>query len=174
MSIDLPQGPISWEAAAALDEEYAKVLEREELGYDLYIDNANVLRWVPNPERVEEIMNEFGAKDLNDLFGRCNADKNDPKIRELYKAMGYSLSGFWEIFYWEVNNEDAWAYQGRLKTPVDKKRLGFEVQFEVNGDIDPEKFKKAFESFLEFGADEAENIEGAYEHKIISVERLLY
>jgi hypothetical protein len=26
--------------------------------------------------------------------------------------MGYSLSGYWEIFYWEVNNEDAEDYHG--------------------------------------------------------------
>jgi hypothetical protein len=109
-----PQGWISWEDAAKIDEDYAEILEREFHDGELYITESGTLCWVENPKREEEIMNAFGAKDLDDLFGRCRADKNDPIIRELYKCIGYSMSGFWEIFYWEVNNEDADAYRGRL------------------------------------------------------------
>ena len=32
--------------------------------------------------------------------------------------MGYSLGGYWEVFYWEVNNELAHKY----KPPIVKKR----------------------------------------------------
>jgi hypothetical protein len=37
--------------------------------------------------------------------------KNDESVRKLYRDMGYSLSGYWEIFYWEMNNEDADQYR---------------------------------------------------------------
>jgi len=160
---------ISWEEAAKLSEDYAEVLAREEFGYDLIIDQHDTLRWKANPQRENEIMNEFGATDLNDLFGRCRADKNDPKIRELYKAMGYSLYGFWEVFYWEVNNEDAWAYQGRLKDLPNKRKMGFQVEFLVDGGIDPEDFQEEFEALLDTIAEAADEI-----HEVISFERLLY
>ena len=54
-------------------------------------------------------MQEFGAKDLNDLFIK-GANKNDPRIRELYRWIGYSIFGYWEVFYWDWNNDcvDEW------------------------------------------------------------------
>jgi len=110
-----PKGWISWEdAAKEMGEEYVDILEREFHDGELYVTPDGYVRWVEDPERAKEIMDSFGAKDLNDLFGRCRADKNDPIIRELYKCIGYSLYGFWEIFYWDVNNEDADEYRGRL------------------------------------------------------------
>lgn len=106
-------GHISWEEAATVSEEYAEVLAREELGHKLFVDGDGTIRWVPNEARKIEIMNHYGALDLNDLF-RKGADKNDPKVRELYKCLGYSLSGFWEVFYWETNNRHQIKYQGRM------------------------------------------------------------
>lgn len=102
-------GPISWKAAAAISEDYEEVLERETI-HDLVVDEHGTIRWAECPAREKEIMNIFGATDLNDLFGRCRADKNDPLIRELYKCMGYSLYGYWEVFFWEMNNPRADEY----------------------------------------------------------------
>jgi len=116
---ELKEGPMSWEDAAAISEEYAEVLEREELGHELYVNEHGTIRWVADPEKEQEIMDEFGARDLNDLFMK-GADKNDPRVRELYKHIGYSLFGFWEVFYWEVNNDCAHQYQGRK---TDTKRI---------------------------------------------------
>jgi hypothetical protein len=31
-------------------------------------------------------------------------DKNCDEYRKVYRDIGYSLDGYWEIFYWEVNN----------------------------------------------------------------------
>lgn len=104
---------VSWEEAASMGEEYQEVLERE-FFHPLHIDEHGTLRWFPDPDREQEIMKQFGASDLNDLFGRCRADKNTDIIHELYKCMGYSLFGFWEVFYWEANNENANEYKGRL------------------------------------------------------------
>jgi len=36
--------------------------------------------------------------------------KNDEEWRDAYRKIGYSLSGYWEVFYWNANNEDAEAY----------------------------------------------------------------
>jgi hypothetical protein len=94
-------------------ETYAEIMGGEgHHPHRIYKDEHGVFRWEAFPEREQEIMNQFGAKDLNDLFGRCHAEgkhggKNDPLIRQLYRCMGYSLSGYHEIFYWDWNNEEA-------------------------------------------------------------------
>jgi len=164
---ELKPGPISWEDAAAISEEYAEILETEELGHELYVNEHGTIRWVADPEKEQEMMDMFGARDLNDLFMK-GADKNDPRIRELYKHIGYSLYGFWEIFYWETNNELAYQYQGRNKG--NKKRIKVNVIIEIDNDTDVEDFMDCFERNIKMGANVARNIEGAYAHKIISIE----
>ena len=37
--------------------------------------------------------------------------KNSEEWRKLYRDIGYSLYGYWEIFYWDMNNEDAADYR---------------------------------------------------------------
>ena len=101
---------LSYEEVGNLSDEYKDILSREVSGHRLYISSNETIRWEKNQPRVDEIMKFFGADDLNDLFGKCQADKNDPLVRELYKCMGYSLSGFWEVFYWDWNNDKADEY----------------------------------------------------------------
>jgi hypothetical protein len=96
----------------------------------------------------------------------AGADKNDPRIRELYKHIGYSLYGFWEVFYWEVNNDRGYQYMGRKEG--NKKRIKFSVVIEVDNDTDEEEFMDCFEGWLEQGADMATN-EGGIAHEIISI-----
>jgi len=96
---DLKEGNITWAQASAIADEYKQVLDREFQGHQLYVDKHGTIRWVADPERENEIMAEFGARDMNDLYLK-GGDKNDPRMRELYKHIGYSLSGFWEVFYW--------------------------------------------------------------------------
>ena len=150
---DLPKGPISWDDAAKLAPEYREVLSVEEFGHELHVNEHGTLRWVANPEKEQEIMDEFGASDLNQLFAR-GADKNDPRIRDLYKCMGYSLFGFWEVFYWEVNNPRAYKYLGRyagVKKPI--KRMTFQVCVDMDEDMDEEEFDELFDQYLESVAD---------------------
>ena len=118
-------GPITWEECAALSSDYEDVLTTEETGHNLYVDKHDTIRWEANPAKEQEIMNKFGAHDLNDLFGCCRADKNDPLVRELYKNMGVSLYMFWEVFYWEVNNERADEYCSRqmVKKMIERKKV---------------------------------------------------
>ena len=87
-------------------ETYAEII-RGEIHHDHEIieePEHNTWRWKAYPKREKEIMGLFNANDLNELFGN-GADKNDPLVRELYRCMGYSLSGYHEIFYWDWNNE---------------------------------------------------------------------
>jgi hypothetical protein len=43
-------------------------------------------------------------------------DKNSEVYRKLYRDIGYSLEGYWEIFYWEVNNPIASEYKHKVKS----------------------------------------------------------
>lgn len=51
--------------------------------------------------------------DLNTIvmnFLERGVTKNDEEWRDTYRKIGYSLSGYWEVFYWNANNEDAETY----------------------------------------------------------------
>lgn len=161
----LEAGPISWEAAAAISPEYAEVLETEELGHELRVDEYGTIRWVANPVKEQRMMDMFDAKDLNDLFMK-GADKNDPRIRELYKHMGYSLFGFWEIFYWEVNNEIAYQYMGRKEG--NKRRIRFSVVVEMDKDVDEERVLDYISESLDLGIEAAEENED-FVYEIVSI-----
>jgi len=50
---------------------------------------------------------------LNDLISSMmnrGISKNNEAFRNLYRKMGVSLYLYWEVFYWEMNNEDAENY----------------------------------------------------------------
>jgi len=165
----LKEGPISWSQAASIDSEYKLVLKREELGNELYVDKNGTIRWVANPEKEKEIMDEFGACDLNDLFGRCHADKNDPKIRELYKCIGYSLYGFWEVFYWRVNNSRASEYKGRLcNKPEVMKQVRYIVTIVVDEDADLELLEEALEEGVALAQEMTADDDGYAQFVVIS------
>lgn len=104
--------------------EYAEVIRGETAHDHVLIENEHgTYRWKRDEKRELEIMNYFGAIDLNDVVSEWYKDSkhqlrspsgthsNDPLVRELYRCIGYSLSGYWEVFYWEVNNDAAsyWA-----------------------------------------------------------------
>lgn len=81
--------------------------------HPIYADGNNKLRWKENHE-VNDLL-ASGQLNLNDLVYLLHAlgfGKNSEVYRKLYRDMGYSLDGYWEIFYWEVNNPNADKYQG--------------------------------------------------------------
>lgn len=64
------------------------------------------LCWLPNGD-VTQFLGE-GRISLNDLCPLLDCmgyGKNSEVYRKLYRDMGYSLFGYWEVFYWEANNE---------------------------------------------------------------------
>ncbi|VAW58907.1 hypothetical protein MNBD_GAMMA08-1543 [hydrothermal vent metagenome] len=140
------KGPITWGEASSINPEFAEVLASEHGNHQLYINEHGMLRWEAYPEREAEIMERFGAHDINSLFAK-GADKNDPLIRELYKCMGYSLSGFWEVFYWELNNEDAHKFRGRNFDET-KKCVKIFAMVETDVDMDSHEFVDEVEAYL--------------------------
>lgn len=87
--------------------EWYKMVKRDEAQrHPIHIDKHGTLRWVMDPMIGK--MWDLGGIDLNKLM--ANSDKNDPLIRDLFRQMGYSLHGYWEIFHWDVNNPKANEY----------------------------------------------------------------
>jgi len=71
------------------------------------IEKNGRLRWKEQKGFYEQIGN------LNDVvmdFYEKGIDKNNEIWRDTYRKIGYSLYGYWEIFYWDVNNEEAEDY----------------------------------------------------------------
>lgn len=94
----------------ALPSDYREMMEKETHHTHAIIeDEHGTYRWEPDPFTVKLI----DATNLNFVIQGLyenGATKNSEIYRELYRKMGYSLSGYWEIFYWEVNNPDAKQY----------------------------------------------------------------
>jgi len=70
------------------------------------------LRWKAKPE-VDKLIGvgKINLNDLIPLFYYLGYDKNSEVYRQLYRDMGYTLDGYWEIFYWEVNNPQVDEYK---------------------------------------------------------------
>ena len=102
---------VSREEASAEAEDYKEILDKESHhNHEIIRDDSGTLRWKENP-MVNEILNRGNLNDLWYLFHIMGLTKNSEEVRKLYRDMGYSLSGYWEIFFWEVNNEDAHLYR---------------------------------------------------------------
>ena len=102
---------VSREEASATAEDYKEILDKEwHHDHEITRDDHGTLRWKENP-KVREIIDKGILNDLWYLFHTMGLNKNSEEVRKLYRDMGYSLSGYWEIFYWEVNNEDAHLYR---------------------------------------------------------------
>jgi len=108
---------VSREEASKVCEEWKEMLKTERHHNHKIVDVNGVLRWKEN-EDVRVLFGSNAPISLNslwDLFYAMGLDKNSEFIRDFYRNMGYSLGGFWEIFYWEVNNEIANEYNPMLE-----------------------------------------------------------
>ena len=98
-------------ARADLPEDYEEMMRTEQHhSHEIIEDGKGTLRWKEN-KGVNQAVDMVG---LNNMIGTMlykGITKNDEVYRSLYRDMGYSLSGYWEVFYWEMNNEDAEEYQ---------------------------------------------------------------
>lgn len=96
------------EAIEIYDGAYAEMLETEEHHNHEIVLVDDVIRWKENPN-VRHLTDHTTAISLNDLIPllyHLGFDKNSELHRHLYRCMGYSLSGYHELFYWDANNED--------------------------------------------------------------------
>lgn len=102
---------VSREEASAEAEDYKEILDKESHhNHEIIRDDHGTLRWRKDP-KVDEIINRGDLNDLWYLFHTMGLTKNSEEVRKLYRDMGYSLSGYWEIFHWEMNNENAHLYR---------------------------------------------------------------
>ena len=68
-------------------------------------------RW--KEDKLTAILTDYiGLNELiNQFIFKENFNKNSEIWRELYRKIGYSLYGYWEVFYWEMNNEECENYK---------------------------------------------------------------
>lgn len=92
------------------DATYREILDVEtHHNHEIYEDNNGTLRWKENP-LVIKYLEKISLNDLAPFLSILGYGKNSEVYRKLYRDMGYSLFGYWEIFYWEVNNNNADKY----------------------------------------------------------------
>jgi hypothetical protein len=83
--------------------------------HPVIVDEHDTVRWKEDKVVSALLSNQINLNDLWILFRSMGLTKNSEEMRKLYRDMGYSLSGYWEIFYWETNNEDAGKYKQKKK-----------------------------------------------------------
>ena len=93
-----------------LVENYRLILDKETHHNHIIIeDEHGVIRWKENTN-VEHFLKNISLNDLCPLLSCLGYDKNSEVYRKLYRDMGYSLNGYWEVFYWDLNNKDVDDY----------------------------------------------------------------
>lgn len=74
------------------------------------VEISERLRWKEDKE-IDSLIDSLNLNDIIIELYTNGYDKNSEMYRYIYRSMGYSLFGYWEIFYWEVNNEDSRYYK---------------------------------------------------------------
>lgn len=77
--------------------------------HQVFEDMYGELRWVPNETYIESIKDQ----NFNDVVAKFiirGLDKNCEEYRKAYRDIGYSLKGYWEVFFWDINNPIAAEY----------------------------------------------------------------
>ena len=97
-----------------IQKDYKEMIEAEKHHDHAIVEINGILRWKEN----KIIANLLKNINLNDLFAILNiigCGVNSEQTRKLYREMGYPLSGYCEIFYDELNNEDYNKYTPQVK-----------------------------------------------------------
>lgn len=79
--------------------------------HPIVIDSCGVIRWKESPFVRGVVSRSINLNDLCVLFLELGYGKNSEVYRKLYRDLGYSLGGYWEVFYWEVNNNECDMYR---------------------------------------------------------------
>jgi hypothetical protein len=89
---------------------YIEIMDKEQHHDHEIIETENgVWRWKEDKD-VSHFLENISLNDLCPLLKCLGYNQNSEVYRKLYRSMGYSLSGYWGLFYWEVNNEKANEY----------------------------------------------------------------
>ena len=90
---------------------YARMMKTETHHDHVIIeDEAGTLRWKKDPF-IRRFTDDCSLNDIVQGFYSKGNDKNTESYRELYRKMGYSLSGYYDVFYWDMNNDIADEYR---------------------------------------------------------------
>lgn len=93
-----------------LPEDYIEMMETEQHHQHVIVrDDNGVLRWKEDPF-INRLVDACNLNNIIAGFNVMGINKNQEVYRELYRRLGYSLCGYWEIFYWDVNNPIANQY----------------------------------------------------------------
>jgi hypothetical protein len=97
-------------------EDYKLIFETESHHeHEVIEDKHGTVRWKEDKVVRDLFENDINLNHLWMLFMRMGLTKNSEEVRKLYRDMGYSLLGYWEIFYWDMNNPDAKKYKPKKK-----------------------------------------------------------
>jgi hypothetical protein len=89
---------------------FAEIMQKESHHNHEIVDEHGP-RW-KGDTRVSKLVDDMGGmNNVVALMYSIGLNKNSEEWRKLYRDIGYSLYGYWEIFYWEMNNEDAADYR---------------------------------------------------------------
>lgn len=78
--------------------------------HEIVMGEGGDLYWLEN-KAVRESVDKIGLLNIYELFESLGMNYNSEIIRKMYRDKGYSLFGYWEIFYCETNNEIANKYK---------------------------------------------------------------
>lgn len=103
--------------------DYSEMMEKESHHHHIIIeDEYGTLRW-KEKEGLRDAIAACGTlNEVVPLLGAMGWGKNSEQARDFYRNLGYSLSGYWEIFYWEVNNPECDDYKQYVLTPFTDKK----------------------------------------------------
>jgi hypothetical protein len=72
-------------------------------------DEDGIYMWQQNMN-LRQLTDELGLNKVMQLFELLGCNRNSEIVRKLYRDLGYSLGRYWEVFYWEANNDVAKEY----------------------------------------------------------------
>lgn len=103
------------------EEHFRLILDTEtHHNHEIIKDEDGTLRWKPNLD-VCKIKERLSVNEIVPLFCHLGYGKNSEIYRKFYRDIGYTLFGYWEIFYWDMNNEEADEYKPNSKKIIQKK-----------------------------------------------------
>jgi len=95
------------------EKNYREILDKESHhDHKIIKDKNGVLRWMEHKE-ISKLFEKIDFNDFVEFLYDIGLNKNSEIYRKLYHCIGYSLHGYWEVFYWELNNKDAAKYKGK-------------------------------------------------------------
>ena len=97
------------------DIDFIEIMKKESHhSHEIIQDNEGILYWKPD----QNLCAEIEGKNINDnifYFHSNGLDKNSEEYRKFFRDMGYSLLGYWNIFYCKTNNPICTNYRKNCK-----------------------------------------------------------